>query len=311
MVIRRCCFIPLLLSSVVYGTGFCSAGFTADYNPVTQQAQTNLTAQGFNPGELDGILNSDTTAAIVAFQDTVGLPITGMLDSSTLNKLAITLSDDKTPPVQDWQSIPTQEEIDLLVATSAYADYAANAPGVNLDIPGLAILAAMNQSADAFGSRRAGQSKHTDQGYKAMSSCLKTRYVGEHWSDLALHYYCQMSLPRACYTSAVLGRSTRGVQLSRTNAYAGCANGQLTRSAGFAWVVKNQPLVFQFVMFGQTHAFNHEQEQAVINTFYGVVHPDDPNECRLKRPRRSNDPIDGTHCLANKTMVQRLVGNGF
>jgi hypothetical protein len=38
--------------------------------------------------------------------------------------------------------------------------------------------------------------------------------------------------------------------------------------------------------------------------------PADPKECRLKRPRRTEDPTDGTHCLVNKTMQQNLVGKG-
>ncbi|SJM96286.1 exported hypothetical protein [Crenothrix polyspora] len=308
-VIRRCCVIPLLLSSAAFGTEFYSVDFAAGYNPVTQQAQTNLTAQGFSPGLLDGILSSETLGAILAFQDMTGLPVTGVLDNATLAKLAITTDD--TPPVQNWHPIPTQDEIDLLVATSAYADYVANAPGVNLDIPGLAILDAMNQSADAFGGRRPGQPMHTDRGYKAVSACLKTGNSATHWSDLTLHYYCQMSLPRACYSSAIGHKSAEDVQLSRTTAYEGCAKGELAWSSEFNWVVKNQPLVFQFVMFGQTHAFNHEQEQAVINTFYGVKYPGDPEECRLKRPRRANDPVDGSHCLANKTMLKSLVGKGF
>jgi hypothetical protein len=58
-------------------------------------------------------------------------------------------------------------------------------------------------------------------------------------------------------------------------------------------------------MFG----FKHEQEQTIIN-FYGVKNPADPRECRLKRPRRTEDPTDGTHCLVNKTMQQNLVGKG-
>jgi hypothetical protein len=64
------------------------------------------------------------------------------------------------------------------------------------------------------------------------------------------------------------------------------------------------------VMLGQTHAFNHEQEQAIINAFYGVTNPADRKECSLKRPRRTEDPTDGTHCLVNKTMAVTLVGRG-
>ena len=80
------------------------------------------------------------------------------------------------------------------------------------------------------------------------------------------------------------------------------------RRPTLSFVAKTQPQIFQYVMFGQTHAFNHEQEQAIINAFYGVKNPADRNECRLKRPRRTEDPADGTHCLVNKTMSVRLVG---
>ncbi|SJM89207.1 peptidoglycan-binding domain-containing protein [Crenothrix polyspora] len=300
--LRYCIFFVLL---EFYGVGFASG-----YNPVTQQAQTNLTAQGFNPGVLNGLVNSDTFAAIYAFQEKSGLPKSGKLDVATLQKLAITLSEETTPAVENWQSLSTQADIDLLIK-DAYADYVAYAPGVNLNIPGQAILTAMNQSADAFGSRRLGQPMHTIHGYKMMSNCLKNPYANIHWSDLTLHYYCQMSLPRDCYTSALLGELSGGVKLSRTNAYVGCANGELAKSAKFAWVIKNQALVFQYVMFAQTHAFNHMQEQAIINTFYGVEHPNDPVECRLKRPRRANDPLDGSHCLTNKVMLEQLVGIGI
>ena len=81
-------------------------------------------------------------------------------------------------------------------------------------------------------------------------------------------------------------------------------------SAYFAFVTKTQPQIFQYVMFGQTNAFKPEQEQAIINAFYGVTDPADPRECRLKRPRRAEDPDNGTHCLVNKTMTTKLVGKG-
>ena len=290
---------------------FCTSIFAAGYNPITQQAQTNLSAQGLKPGTLDGVLGNNTISAIKAFQQKSGLPVTGSLDLATLQKLNIGVATDKVNAVKDWKALPTQAEIDGLVSGgSVYANYQAMAPAANLDIPGSAIQAAMNKSADTFGSRRKGEANHTDQGYEYLTGCLKTGYAPTHWSDLTLHYYCQMSLPRACYTYASSGKSTGGVKLPRTQAYAGCAKGTLEKSADFAWVVKNQPLEFQFVMFGQTHAFNHEEEQAVINAFYGVSNPADKKECTLKRPRRTEDPLDGTHCLVNKTMTKNLVGKG-
>jgi hypothetical protein len=230
-------------------------------------------------------------------------------------KSGIGTSVDKVNAVADWIQVPAQEQLDKLVANPAndpsfpYTDYRPDAPAANLDLPGAAILAAMNSSADIFGSRLTGQSKHTDQGYKYLTGCLQTGYAPTDWPDIAIHYYCQMSKPRACYTYALSGKSTPGgVKYSRPAAYQGCATGKLPQSADFAFVTKTQLQIFQYVMFGQTHAFNHEQEQAIINAFYGVKNPADPKECRLKRPRRTEDPTDGTHCLVNKTMQQRLVG---
>jgi hypothetical protein len=302
--------------TIAVGLGLSPAAQAAPYNPVTQQAQSKLAALGLNPGPLDGVAGGATRAAVQAFQKQSGLPETGALDPATLDKLGIGTSVDKAGAVADWIPAPTQDDLDKLVAkptndpSSPYTDYRPNAPAANLDLPGAAILAAMNTSADIFGSRLPGQPKHTDEGYKYLTGCLKTGYAPTNWPDIAIHYYCQMSKPRACYTYALSGKSTGGVKLPRPKAYQGCAAGTLPQAADFTFVAKTQPQIFQYVMFGQTHAFNHEQEQAIINAFYGVKSPADRNECRLKRPRRTEDPGDGTHCLVNKTMAVKLVGKG-
>jgi Putative peptidoglycan binding domain len=313
MIKVRRVLIPALMIAI--GVGISPASEAAGYNPVTQQAQSKLATLGLNPGTLDGVAGSDTITAIKAFQKQSGLPETGTLESATLEKLGIGTSVNKVNAVADWVPVPTQEQLDKLVANPVndpsfpYTDYRPDAPAANLDLPGAAILAAMNNSADIFGSRLAGQPKHTDQGYKYLTGCLETGYAPTHWSDITIHYYCQMSKPRACYTYALAGKSTPpGVKYPRPAAYKGCATGNLSESADFAFVAKTQPQIFQYVMFGQTHAFNHEQEQAVINAFYAVKNPADRKECRLKRPRRTEDPTDGTHCLVNKTMSQKLVG---
>ncbi len=306
--------LPCLVIAV--GLGLSQAAQAAGYNPVTQQAQSKLAALGLNPGPLDGVAGSATQAAVQAFQKQSGLPETGALDAATLEKLGIGTSVDKANAVADWIPAPTQDDLDKLEAKpindpgSPYTDYRPNAPAANLALPGAAILAAMNTSADIFGSRLPGQPKHTDEGYKYLTGCLKTGFAPTHWSDITIHYYCQMSKPRACYTYALSGKSTGGVKLPRPKAYQGCAAGTLPQADDFLFVAKTQPLIFQYVMLGQTHAFDHEQEQAVINAFYGVKNPADRNECRLKRPRRTEDPADGTHCLVNKTMSVKLVGRG-
>jgi peptidoglycan hydrolase-like protein with peptidoglycan-binding domain len=303
--------LPCLM--IALGLGLSQAAQAAGYNPVTQQAQSKLAALGLNPGPLDGVAGGATRTAVQAFQKQSGLPGTGALDAGTLEKLGIGTSD-KAGAVADWTPAPAQDDLDKLVANpindpgAPFTDYRPNAPAANLDLPGAAILAAMNTSADIFGSRLPGQPKHTDEGYKYLTGCLKTGFAPTNWPDIAIHYYCQMSKPRACYTYALSGKSTGGVKLPRPKAYEGCAVGKLPQADDFAFVAKTQPQIFQYVMFGQTHAFNHEQEQAIINAFYGVKNPADRKECQLKRPRRTEDPNDGTHCLVNKTMAVRLGG---
>jgi hypothetical protein len=297
---------------IALGLGLSQGAQAAGYNPVTQQAQSKLKSLGIDPGPLDGVAGGATRTALQAFQKQSGIPETGALDAATLDKLGIGTAVDKA--VMDWIPAPTQDDLDKLVANpindpgSPYTDYRPNAPAANLDLPGAAILAAMNTSADIFGSRLPGQPKHTNDGYNYLTGCLKTGFAPTNWPDIAIHYYCQMSKPRACYTYALSGKSTGGVKLPRPKAYQGCAAGTLPQAADFVFVTKTQPQIFQYVMLGQTHAFNHEQEQAIINAFYGVKNPADRNECRLKRPRRTEDPTDGTHCLVNKTMAVKLVG---
>jgi Putative peptidoglycan binding domain len=209
---------------ITVGLGLSEATQAAGYNPIVQQAQSKLAALGVDPGTLDGIAGGATKTAVQAFQKQSGLPETGLLDPATLEKLGIGTSVDKANAVADWIPAPTQDELDKLVAkpandqSSPYTDYRPNAPAANLDLPGAAILAAMNNSADIFGSRLPGQSKHTDEGYKNLTGCLKTGYAPTNWPDIAIHYYCQMSKPRACYTYAVSGKSTGGKKLSRLNA---------------------------------------------------------------------------------------------
>jgi hypothetical protein len=52
----------------------------------------------------------------------------------------------------------------------------------------------------------------------------------------------------------------------------------------------------------------HDKCFAPVCVVVGAKNPADRKECQLKRPGRTEDPTDGTHCLVNKTMSQRLVG---
>lgn len=285
----------------------------ARYSAVVHQAQSQLAGEGHDPGVLDGFMGPNTRLAILSYQSDKGLPETGELDDATLQSLSIGVSTDLAANVEDWQAVPSQTEIDELkepinTPDNAYADYRPQAPAAGLGLPGKAITEAMNISADTYGSRPPGHPKHTEEGLKALLGCLKTTFFPDHWSDITVHYYCQMSLPRRCFTNALAGNSTGGRKLSRPDAYAGCANGQLADAGDFRFVTSSQPLIFQYIMFAQTHAFDHEQEQAIINAFYGVRDPTSPTECNAKRPRRTEDPDDGTHCLVDKEMSRKLVG---
>ncbi len=297
----------LALMTTLAGSAF------AGYSAVVQEAQSKLAEEGQDPGALDGFMGPKTSRAIATYQALKGLPETGKLDAATLESLAVGVSTELSRSVEDWRPVPSQAEIDAMKEPinspdNSYADYRPKAPAANLSLPGQAILAAMNASADAYGSRPPGHPKHTQEGLKAMLGCLKTTFYPDHWSDITVHYYCQMSLPRRCFTNALSGKSTGGRKLSRPEAYEGCAGGQLADAGDFAFVPATQPEIFQYVMFGQTHAFNHEQEQAIINAFYGIEDPTDRAECNAKRPRRTEDPGDGTHCLVSKEMSRKLVG---
>lgn len=309
----------LLLACVIAtAASMPAAGRAQTYNPVTQQAQTRLAALGYDPGPLDGDLSPATRAAIRAYQSRSGLPETENLDPATLRKLGVGTSVALAGSVRNWGKLPTPARLDRLLRQPIndprfpYRDYRPNAPGADLDIPGAAILAAMNASADRFGSRAPGRRGHTDLGYEEVKACLLSPFSTTYWSDLMYHYYCQLSLPtRSCYSRALTGLSTPlGWTYPRVEAYRGCASGSLPRAEEFAWVARSQPIVMQYVTFAQTNGFDHEQEQAVINAFYGIRNPADRAECLAKRPLRIEDPIDGTHCLVNKTMRTRLVGQG-
>jgi lipoprotein-anchoring transpeptidase ErfK/SrfK len=54
------------------------------------EAQLALVQQGISPGSLDGVSGSQTRAALMAFQQKMKLPITGLLDEDTKSRLLLT-----------------------------------------------------------------------------------------------------------------------------------------------------------------------------------------------------------------------------
>ena len=67
----------------------------------------------------------------------------------------------------------------------------------------------------------------------------------------------------------------------------------------FGWVNKkdDRKAAFRYLMMASLYAFDEKDQADVINAFWRVKNPADTNECISKRPTRTNDPTDGTHCL--------------
>lgn len=57
-------------------------------DPFVRQGQTFLSANGFNPGPIDGLMGPKTSAGIQAFQTAQSLPTTGQFDQATRNAIA-------------------------------------------------------------------------------------------------------------------------------------------------------------------------------------------------------------------------------
>jgi hypothetical protein len=179
--------------------------------------------------------------------------------------------------VKNWRALPTQQEIDDLTSkpmndpAHPYTDYRPDAPGASMDLPGEAILAAMRRSKDKF---KTGMGEPS---YGNMTGCLFTGYSPTHWPDIAIHYYCLMNEPRYCYTYST------SAKVSRVDSFKGCTGNWTGQGSfpypqyvpGFEFVKNDQPIEFQYVMFGQTNAFKADQEQAIINTFWCVQNPYD------------------------------------
>jgi len=65
-----------------------------------RQVQMTLKNRGYDPGEINGMLNSDTQEALKKFQAANNLPVTGILDDRTQAALGVTL---KNKPKPDHQ----------------------------------------------------------------------------------------------------------------------------------------------------------------------------------------------------------------
>jgi len=165
-----------------------------------------------------------------------------------------------------------------------------------------------------------------------------------YYSDLVCHYYCWMPSYasvspniRACFTNIARG-SVRHPTLSRNlyypEIYDYCLfqdydyiQGRIPAydqsvidaaksatpvkkpsSSVLFWIDQTQGDVFQKIMYTwyNPFAFSIQDQQDIINEFYGVTNPNDPNECRQKRPPTASDPFDGSHCRADKSQKAHI-----
>jgi Putative peptidoglycan binding domain len=75
-----------------------------------QQAQARRKAVGLDPGTIDGMMGSETEAALRTYQQQRGLPVSGQLDTATFQALLATgagpeaVQEAQTPRIvpQDW-----------------------------------------------------------------------------------------------------------------------------------------------------------------------------------------------------------------
>jgi peptidoglycan hydrolase-like protein with peptidoglycan-binding domain len=97
-------FVAVLMGSVLWLCPIMveagTAGTTGEQTPLQQQVitkenfkliQERLTAEGVYAGPLDGELNAQTEAALRAYQQKQGLPVSGAADPATLKELQIEL----------------------------------------------------------------------------------------------------------------------------------------------------------------------------------------------------------------------------
>lgn len=81
-----------------------------------------------------------------------------------------------------------------------------------------------------------------------------------------------------------------------------------TGHEAFQWITASQERseLFRYMMDAPTFGFSMEDQQDVINAFWRVKNPADPQECLEKRPRRAIDPTDGSHCKYEKTYSEPM-----
>jgi lipoprotein-anchoring transpeptidase ErfK/SrfK len=153
-----------LWSNLASATAAVQTNAGSDWSQSILEAQVALTQRAISPGSVDGVMGSQTRAALRAFQRQEGLPVTGALDEATQSRLtlkapslttyAVTSADAARlrPLARSWLGKSLQSRLDYetlleLVAEKSRAhpnlirrlnpdiDWTRVAPGTALQVP--------------------------------------------------------------------------------------------------------------------------------------------------------------------------------
>jgi peptidoglycan hydrolase-like protein with peptidoglycan-binding domain len=78
----------ILLMTGILGLSRASQASASDHDSV-KKVQEALRDKGYDPGPIDGVMGSQTRAAIRQYQTAENLPVTGHLDGQTAGKLGV------------------------------------------------------------------------------------------------------------------------------------------------------------------------------------------------------------------------------
>ena len=78
---------PMAMAAVMLAFAMTTTPGFAEGDARVEHAQQALKDAGHDPGSIDGVMGARTSAALKAYQQKQGLPVTGQLDDATAAKL--------------------------------------------------------------------------------------------------------------------------------------------------------------------------------------------------------------------------------
>ncbi|MEZ4742246.1 MAG: hypothetical protein R3B45_07350 [Bdellovibrionota bacterium] len=167
-----------------------------------------------------------------------------------------------------------------------------------------------------------------------IEGCLSNN--ANHWSDLTLHFYCQLGYARICYTEYIRHQAGEIAKLTdpkeqaaalkslRVDAFESCMDElkedkkkfytqewEWIRDAKVNYEGKEYQFasIFEYIMTSSTFMFNLADEQKVLNAFYRA--DSTLKDCESLRPRRFIDSkVENMHCQLSKSHEIKLEPKG-